>query len=247
MRKSLENQVAILTGATEGIGLEIAHMLAEENVKLMLNARTLSNLQKVKKELEERHGAETQVEIFPGNVADPLAVEDLVKTTLQRYGKIDILINNAGVCSKFALFQEFSLQEINDTLDINLKGPIYTMRAVIPQMVHQGGGTIVNINSIAGKVSYPYTSVYCASKYGLTALTESISMEQHQNNIKIIGIYPGNVNTPMWKKIEPHVVQNPDRMLDAKDVSEAVRYALYQPQKVLVKDLTVMPLNPPEH
>lgn len=114
-------------------------------------------------------------------------------------------------------------------------------------MVHHGGGFIININSIAGKTAYPYSSVYCASKFGLTALTECVAQEQRVNNIKVVGIYPGEVDTPMQKRVEPHVQKHSDNLLDPEDVAEAVRYVLTQPQKAMVKDITLVPLHPPPH
>jgi NADP-dependent 3-hydroxy acid dehydrogenase YdfG len=114
-------------------------------------------------------------------------------------------------------------------------------------MIHQESGCIINMNSIAGKVAYAYSSVYCATKFGLHALTESVSAEQKMNNIRILGIYPGEVDTPIWKNIEPEVVQDPLKMLDAQDIAEAVRYVLRQSEKALVKDITMVPLHGTPH
>ena len=111
-------------------------------------------------------------------------------------------------------------------------------------MVAQQGGIIVNMNSIAGKTAYPYWSIYDASKFGLDAITTAVREEQRRNNIKVIGIYPGTVDTPIWETIE--MGSEPDRsgMLHADDIANAIVYALQQPNKTLVEEITLAPLNP---
>ncbi len=244
---SLNGKVALVTGAGKGIGLAIAKMLASQGCNLMLNARTETDLVKAREAILKDSPNSVRVEFLPGSVARAEVVKAMVEATVDIFGKLDILINNAGVAPHFVLLQELTLDELDNTIDINLKGPMYAMKYAIPHMVHHGGGTVININSVAGKTAYPFSSVYCASKFGLAALTECVAGEQRSNNIKVIGIYPGEVHTPIWDTIEPGVRQKPEHMLDAQDIAEAVRYALTQPSKAFVKDITLVPLNPPPH
>lgn len=240
----LNGKVALVTGAGKGIGAAISRMLAQEGCHLMLMARTAADLAELQTEINALAGPNARVYTFVGSVANVSDVEAVVQQTVETFGRLDILINNAGIAPKFALLQELTVEELDATIDTNLKGPLYTLKFAIPHMVNQGSGFVVNINSIAGKTPYPFSSVYCASKFGLTALTEAVAGEQRSNNIKIIGIYPGEVNTPIWDSIEPGVKQDVNQMLDPTDIAEAVRYVLLQPTKALVKDVTVVPMRP---
>jgi NADP-dependent 3-hydroxy acid dehydrogenase YdfG len=111
-------------------------------------------------------------------------------------------------------------------------------------MIQQHGGTIININSIAGKTAYPYWSIYDASKFGLHAITQAVAEEQRHNNIKVVGIYPGAVATPIWEGLEPGHEPDPNGMLDAETIAESVIYILKQPRKAFISDITLSPLQP---
>jgi NADP-dependent 3-hydroxy acid dehydrogenase YdfG len=167
----------------------------------------------------------------------------LVDVTLQHFQKIDVVINNAGVSGKIALLQEISIEEIDQTIDTNLKGPIYLMKYVLPGMVAHQHGTIINMNSVAGKTAYPYWSIYDASKFGLHAVTLAVADEQRSNNIKVVGIYPGAVDTPIWETIELNHEPNHAGMLDAETVAETVVYILNQPTKVFIPEIMLTPLQ----
>lgn len=240
---SLSGQVAIITGASQGIGQAIAHHLADLGVHLVLCARNVEKLTALSQDLAVSH-PEIQTLPLACDVRDAAQVQRVVDEAQKTFGKIDILINNAGVAAKVGLLQEMSVEDIDRTIDTNLKGSIYFMRAVLPVLVQQDGGIILNINSIAGKTAYPFWSVYDASKFGLHAMTEAVCEEQRSNNIKVIGVYPGAVDTAIWQGM--HLDEAPDRegMLDPEHIAEAIVYMLNQPQKVFIKDLTIAPLKP---
>lgn len=239
----LQGQVAIITGASQGIGQAIALEMAKTGLHLVLCARNVSKLQFLAGQIQESH-PNCNVLVLPCDVQDAQQVEQVVSETMKHFGRIDVLVNNAGVAPRLGLLQEMSLDDINRTIDTNLKGAIYCMRAVLPAMIQQHGGTIININSIAGKTAYPYWSIYDASKFGLHAITQAVAEEQRHNNIKVVGIYPGAVATPIWEGLEPG--HEPDRngMLDAETVAESVMYVLQQPRKAFVSDITLTPLQP---
>ncbi len=239
----LQGQVAIITGASQGIGQAIARYLAAEGMHLVLSARNQQKLDALVASLKAQY-PDLQLQVVPADVREPDQVEHVVAMAVQTFGRVDVLVNNAGVAGKIALLQEIPIEEIHRTIDTNLKGPIYAMRAVLPVMIQQNGGTIININSVAGKTAFPYWSLYDASKFGLHAVTQAVAEEQRCNNIKVVGIYPGAVDTPLWETIELNHEPKKDGMLDADTVAEAVVYVLRQPQKVLITDVTLTPLQP---
>ncbi|WP_373532041.1 SDR family oxidoreductase [Vampirovibrio sp.] len=240
---SLHGQVAMITGASQGIGQAIARQLAPLGIHLVLCARNVQKLTELSRELALAH-PEVQTLPLACDVRDAAQVEQAVTEAQKTFGKINILINNAGVAAKIGLLQEISVEEIDRTIDTNLKGSIYCMRAVLPMMVQQNGGVILNINSIAGKTAYPFWSVYDASKFGLHAITEAVAEEQRGNNIKVIGIYPGAVDTAIWEGLHAEEGPRKEGMLAPDQVAEAVVYILNQPQNVFIKDLTITPLKP---
>jgi 3-hydroxy acid dehydrogenase / malonic semialdehyde reductase len=239
----LKGQVAIISGASQGIGESIAHHLAKLGIHLVLCARNTQKLAELAATIQSE-APNVQMHMIHCDVQYAQQVKNVVDETVQRFGRIDILINNAGVAATVGLLQEISIEEIDRTIDTNLKGAIYFMHAVIPVMVHQHRGTIININSIAGKTAYPYWSVYDASKFGLHAITEAVAEEQRTNNIKVVGIYPGAVDTAIWQHTHIEPAPRQEGMLNPETIAEAVVYILQQPQKVFIKDLTIAPLQP---
>lgn len=236
----LKEKTAIITGASRGIGFAIAQQLAAHNVKLALLARNHSNLAAA----QEKLGLTSEnCLLLPCDVSNAASIDSAVNSTISHFGKVDILINNAGVASPFKLFQEYDYESMSKVIDVNLKGPMFMMRAILPHMVSAGQGDIININSIAGKKVYPYSSTYVASKFGLSALTESLAEEQKPNDIRFVNIYPGRVYTEMWQDLEPNEPQNPDEMLKVEDVANAVLYALKQPRHLKIPDITLLPAN----
>jgi NADP-dependent 3-hydroxy acid dehydrogenase YdfG len=217
---------------------------AQLGYNLTLAARNADKLATVADHIKQQYPT-VKVLVVPTDVCDPVQCKQLINTALQHWGYVDVLINNAGIAGKIALLQEISDDEISRTIDTNLKAPIYLMKAVIPAMVERFSnsghyGTIININSVAGQTAYPYWSVYCASKFGLKALTESVAEEQRKNGIKIVGIHPGAVDTPLWDGIE----LDPNRagMLTSQHIAQAVAYVLQQPANVHIPELTIKPL-----
>jgi short-subunit dehydrogenase len=239
--------VIILTGATQGIGRAIAFALAQAGHHLLLNARSQDDLVALKTTLLEKHPS-LKIEMIAGSISKPATCESLVTHAVSVWGCLDVLINNAGVGAAFALLQETSIEEIDAMIDVNLKGPVYLMKYAIPVMVEKGSGLIINMNSIAGKQPYALSSVYCASKYALHGLTECAALEQRVNGIRIMGIYPGEVHTPMWETLLPEQSMDANKMLAAEDIARAVCYALESASgNAYLKELTILPLHTADH
>jgi NADP-dependent 3-hydroxy acid dehydrogenase YdfG len=239
----MPNPVVLLTGASKGIGAATARLLASEGYRLLLTGRDEVALNALQQELAATHPA-TETLLAVGEVRDNTFCEQLVQTAVAKWGQLDVLINNAGLGGKVGLLSEVPVEQIEAMLDTNLKAPILLCRAALQVMVPKGQGTIINLNSVAGKTAFPYWAVYDATKFGLRALTEALCEEQRSNGIRVLGIYPGAVATAIWDGLDLQQVPDKTGMLTPEQVAEAVRYALKQPQHVLVSEITLQPLKP---
>ncbi len=189
----LEGEVAIVTGGGRGIGKSTALMLAKDGAKIVICSRTVKELEETRKEIENSGG---EVLAVKTDVSDKKDVKNLVQRTLSKLGKIDILVNNAGVAISKPLI-ETTEKEWNSIIDTNLKGPYLCSTEVLPHMIKQKKGVIVNISSGAGKYGFADLAAYCASKFGLIGLTESLAKEVDRQGIRVYAVCPGAVNTKM--------------------------------------------------
>jgi NADP-dependent 3-hydroxy acid dehydrogenase YdfG len=234
---------AIVTGASSGIGLSITRMLARDlGCLVVMNGRNEDRLVAAKASLCEDGISPDRLHVLAGDMGKAETSQKLVAKALAVSGRVDIVINNAGLGLRFVLLQEITPAEVDAVVDTNLKGPAYLMQAAIPAMVNAGrSGAIVNINSIAGLKPFAYSAVYCASKYGLKGLSEAVAAEQAANGIRVMSVYPGEVDTPIWQQLEPGVAQETEKMLTAQSVADAVRFLLTQPGDSAVSELTLVP------
>jgi NADP-dependent 3-hydroxy acid dehydrogenase YdfG len=235
--------ITVITGASQGIGQALALMLAKAGYGVALVARNATNLDAVASQIKAAN-PDVPVAVYPGSVTDPDFAQATIKSIEAQLGPVDVLINNAGVAGKIGLLQEVPVAVVHQAIDTNLKGPIFWMQAALPAMVTRQRGTIININSVAGLNAFPYWSVYDASKFGLRAVTDAVAEEQRSNGIRVVGIYPGAVRTPIWDDLD--LAQAPDftSMLAPEDVAQAVRHVLQQPPHVLTKAIEIQPLQP---
>jgi short-subunit dehydrogenase len=195
-----------ITGASSGIGKDTAKEFARIGRKVFISARRTSELERVNKEL---HKEKLEVEVFPCNVASSANVDQTVKK-ITSGNNIDCLVNCAGITS-FKLAEENSVTEIDNIINTNLLGSIYAIKYVLPFMINQNGGTIINVNSIITQKFFSNSSVYAASKMGLLGYSRVLREEVRKYKIRVIDIIPGITETPMW----PTEVrkENPERMM----------------------------------
>jgi len=220
---SLKDKVAIVTGSGRGIGRATALILAREAMKVVVNSRTEKEIRETVEMIEHNGGIATGIK---ADIADSNQVSTLVQSTLGKFGRIDVLVNNAGITIVKNLI-DTSEKEWDDTLDINLKGAFLCSKAVLPVMIRQRSGVIVNISSGAGKTGFAGISAYCASKFGLIGLTESLAKETDQYNIRVIALCPGAVATRMQEEADPEWYRrHRDSMLQPDDVAEKVLAAV---------------------
>ncbi|MFQ5940087.1 MAG: SDR family NAD(P)-dependent oxidoreductase [Nitrososphaerales archaeon] len=219
----LKNKVAIITGSGRGIGRATALTLAKEGMKIVVNSRTEKEIQETVRMIE---GLGATAFGLRADVATSAEVTALVQRTVDKFGKIDVLVNNAGIAFVKQLI-DTNEDEWDATLDINLKGAFLCSKVVLPIMIRQRSGVIVNISSGAGKTGFSEISAYCASKFGLIGLTESLAREVDKYNIRVIALCPGAVATRMQEETDPEwYASHRHGMLKAEDVAKKVSAAI---------------------
>ncbi|MFN9691691.1 MAG: SDR family oxidoreductase [Vampirovibrionales bacterium] len=232
----LKNKVILITGASSGIGKAIAETLDAYSPRLVLVARRGDALRALADSLQ------SESLVIASDLLETTTLESLVAQAVDRFGRLDVLINNAGVGGKVGLLPELPDAQIHQMINLNLTVPILLSKYAVAQFTQQGeGGTVLNINSIAGKWAFPYWSVYDASKAGLKAFSEALSEEQRSNKTRIISIYPGACATDIWDSVDFAQAPDASGMLAPQQVADAVVYALNQPQALLISDITLMP------
>ena len=192
----LNGKVAIITGASMGIGEEIAKLFALEGARLVLCSRDLGRVETAR----QRIGASENSISVACDVSKRDQVDALIRSTMTRFGRIDILINNAGFGLNDSL-ANLDMARAREVFETNLFGAMECMQAVIPIMRQQGGGDIVNISSVSGHISTPYGSVYAASKHGMQAVGRAVRMELKKHNINVLTVSPGFIATDFAKNM----------------------------------------------
>ena len=232
---SIEGKVAIVTGASKGIGKAIAEVFAKSGVKVVLAARTRKVVEQVADDLKET-GAD--VLAIPTDVTDDKAVQSLITETLDVYQKLDILINNAGA-GVFGNVIDFDHTDWDTVINSNLKGVFLCTKFALPHMIADGSGQIINVLSIAAKVAFPASGAYCAAKAGALAFTKVLAAEVRQQNVRVTAVLPGSVESPFWDDIPEH--PDFDKMLKPEHIADAILSVCQQPNGMVTEEIVVMP------
>lgn len=225
-----------ITGASSGIGKAAAKEFARTGSNVFVSARRVTELERLNNELNDEN---LKLNILPCNVASQSNVDQVVKKILAD-SKLDCLVNSAGLTS-FKLAQENSIQEINDIINTNLLGSIYTIKAVLPHFIQNGGGTIINILSVVVSKIFTRSSAYSASKAGLLAYTNSLREEVREHNIRVINIIPGATETPMWSQEVRK--EKSDLMMSADDIARVIVSAYLQKNNIVTEEIILRPLT----
>ena len=237
----IENKVVIITGASSGLGEATARRLAKNGAKLMLAARREERLQELVAEITKDGGiAKYQVT----DVTDRSQVEKLAQATIQAYDRLDVLVNNAGLMPLSPLAAN-KIEEWEKMVDVNIKGVLYGVSAVMPIMLEQESGHIINISSVAGHKVFAGGAVYCATKFAVKAISEGIRMESGEK-IRSTNISPGAVATELTSTIShEETAQMADQLydmaIDADAIARAITYAIQQPRNVDINEMIIRP------
>jgi 3-oxoacyl-[acyl-carrier protein] reductase len=236
----LKGKVAVVTGATKGIGLAIAEAIAGAGADVALCARNEAEVGEVAARLDGKNGG--RVVGLPCDMRNADSVEALIATAFDRFGRIDILVNNAGV-GGFAPVDELSIETWHQIIETNLNGVFYACRSAIPHMRRGSGGWIINIGSLAGKNPFAGGAAYNASKFGLLGFSEAMMLDVRQHDIRVSCIMPGSVETHFSG---PGSHASGDWKLQPEDIAEMVIDLLAFPSRALPSRVEMRPSKPPK-
>ena len=237
------NKIVLITGATSGIGKACAEKFASAKFDIIITGRRNERLIELKNQLEKEFGIEVLPLCF--DVQDRQAVADACTNLPERWQKIDVLINNAGLALGRDSFEDADMDDWETMLNSNVHGLLYVSKAVLPFMLAQKKGHIVNMGSVAGKEVYEKGNVYCASKFAVDAITKAMRIDLLKNNIKVTGIHPGAVETEFSKvrfkgdNKTAEAAYDGLTPLTAADIADTVFYCVNLPDHVCINDLVI--------
>lgn len=234
-------KIAFITGATSGIGKATAELFAKQNMKLIICGRRAEKLAELKEELSKY----TTVTTLQFDIRFREEVQQAIASLPEEFKKIDILINNAGNAHGLSTIQDGNIDDWDAMIDGNVKGLLYVSKMIIPEMIKQNSGFIVNIGSIAGKEVYPNGNVYCASKFAVNALNKGMRLDLSGHNIRVSAIHPGAVETNFsdvrfkGDKNKAKTVYQGYKALQAEDIADIIHFVVTRPYHVNIEDLIV--------
>lgn len=240
----ITGKIAIITGASSGIGFATALTLSKAGAKVAIGARRVERLKKLAKTITDNGG---EVFFQKLDVTQRTECENFSKAVLEKWGSIDILVNNAGLMP-LSFFKNLKVDEWDKMIDVNIKGVMYCTGSVISHMKEKKSGHIVNLSSVAGRIVFPAGSVYCATKHAVAAFSEGLRQEfSVRSNIRVTSIEPGVVDTELNDTITDESLQgfieNAKKMeaLHAEDIANAILYAVDAPPHVNVNEVLIRP------
>jgi NADP-dependent 3-hydroxy acid dehydrogenase YdfG len=243
----LKDKIIFITGASSGIGTACANHFAKAGAKLLLCARRIDDLNKLAGQLQSEYGVE--VFAFKLDVREQAEVNKILNTLPDKWQKIDVLVNNAGLAAGLDTVQEGNVKDWDDMIDTNVKGLLYVTREVLPQMVEKNSGHIINIGSIAGHEVYPKGAVYCATKYAVNALSNGLRLDLSGTKVRVSTVDPGAVETNFSAvrfkgdtKRAAAIYEGMDA-LTPNDVADAVLYCATRPPHVNISEVIIMPTD----
>jgi NAD(P)-dependent dehydrogenase (short-subunit alcohol dehydrogenase family) len=237
----LTDKVTLITGGGSGIGLATARLFLEEGARVAITGRNAEKLDQAAKHL----GGGDRLIAKPADAAQPDQVHELVQFVNDRFGRIHILVNNAGGNIKERTFRDLTPERWKAMLDANLHSGFYTIREVLPQMLEARDGLVVQINSIAGKRGSPLGGpAYSAAKFGLRGLAMSIAAEERESGVRFSNIYPGEVDTPILEaRPTPVTEEHRQSILQPEDVARAILFVAALPPRAAVPELVIAPVK----
>jgi len=231
-------KTAIITGASKGIGKAISLKFAANNINVVLAARNKMQLKQLQEQIKENYNVQSL--LVPTDVTNDVQVKNLVQKTIDQFGKVDILINNAGV-GRFKRADDFTLEDYNYMFDVNVKGVFLVSKYVVPHMIARESGQIINIASIAGKNGFKTGTLYAASKHAVVGYTWSLREDLKEYKIKVSVVCPGSVVTGFGGK-KPEKVE---WSMEPEDVAHACYYLASESDYVNTAEIIIKPRHNP--
>lgn len=234
----LKNKVAIVTGASKGIGRVTAQMLAEKGAKLAVSARSEDLLKDFARQ------SPTETFVFAGDMSDEEDIKNFIKQTYQKFGHIDILVNNAGL-GIFQPIAETSTENWDTMFNLNVRGLFLCTRESLPYLRKAGDSVIVNVASLAGKNAVPGGAGYAATKHAVLGFSRTLMLEERKNGIRVLAICPGSTNTPFFDPDKPRSKpRDPEKILQASDVAASIIHMIELPANAMLSEIDIRPSNP---
>jgi NADP-dependent 3-hydroxy acid dehydrogenase YdfG len=239
---NIQGKVVIITGVSSGIGEATAKELASKGAKVVMAARREDRLKKIQEEIQNNGG----LAIYKvTDVSSHEQVEELANYALKEFGKIDVMINNAGLMP-LSPVHEKKINEWDMMIDVNIKGVLYGIAAVLPFMKERKEGHIINVSSVAGHLVFPSSSVYSGTKFAVRAITEGLRQEEAVNNIRTTIICPGSVATELTDHIsgtelKASIKERSEIAIDPASIARAISFAIEQPSDVAINELIIRP------
>lgn len=244
-KEGLEGRVAIVTGASSGLGRATALALAEAGVQVALMARSEEDLREVSDEIEAAGG---RALVLPVDLADERQIQETIGQTLDAFGSIDLLVNAAGTDAPGPV-EELDVEGWDRTLNVNLRAPFLLSKAIFPHLREAGGGTIINISSVAGKKGWAGAAAYCASKFGLTGFSQALAEEGRPHGIRVCILYPGAMatNWGAWTPEERHESDgegaSPSQALPPERVADYIVWFASSPPEFVLTEGIITPIE----
>lgn len=242
----MKEKLAIVTGATSGIGEATAILLAKKGCNLIITGRRKDRLNKLKEKLEQESQIKCLALSF--DISRKVEVEIAVKENIDWFKGANFLINNAGLAKGVDPMPQASFEDWETMIDTNIKGLLYMTRLIVPYMIERKSGHIVNLGSVAGRWVYPGGGVYCATKFAVSALTEGLRMDLNGTNVRVTNIEPGRVETEfslvrLGNKDEAKRVYQGMTPLMANDIAECITWTLERPERVNIQEMVIFPTD----
>lgn len=241
----LMKKIALITGATSGIGKATAERLAKEGYDIIITGRRQNRLDELQTQLQTQYGVDVWALCF--DIRHYSEVSENLGALPERWKNVDVLVNNAGLAAGLSPIQSGNIEDWEQMIDTNIKGLLYVTRTIAPLMVERKKGHIINIGSIAGKEVYPNGNVYCATKHAVDALSKAMRLDMVNYGVKVTQVCPGAVETEFslvrfkGDKDKAEGVYKGFASLIAEDIADAICYAVTAPDHVDVQDVLVMP------
>ena len=242
-----ESKVIVITGASSGIGEATAKLVVKDGAKVILGARRENKLKKIADEIEKLGG---EVAYQATDVTDDNQVEALAKLAIDKFGQIDVWLNNAGIMPQ-SILSEKKINDWNNMIDINIKGTLYGIGAAISHMDKQKSGHIINVSSVAGHTAHSGSAVYSATKYAVRAISESLRQEmvEAKNNVRVTVISPGAINTDLLSSVtDPEVKAGMEKFYESFGISVdrvalTIKEAIDMPADAAWNEVIIRPTN----